>query len=94
MYQIRTYFLFLFLMVWGVPLNAQNMTEAQADALFTQLSNWGRWGETDQKGTVNLITLRHASELPDWCSPGTPFQWPTRCWRNVLQTTSARMSIV
>ena len=56
MYQIHTYCLFLFLMVWGVPLNAQNMSEAQADALFTQLSNWGRWGETDQKGTVNLIT--------------------------------------
>ena len=56
MHQILTYCLFLFLMVWSVPLNAQSMTEAQADALFTQLSNWGRWGETDQKGTVNLIT--------------------------------------
>jgi kynurenine formamidase len=40
----------------SVPVNAQMMTEQAADALFESLSNWGRWGENDQKGTVNLIT--------------------------------------
>jgi kynurenine formamidase len=26
------------------------------DALFDELSNWGRWGDDDQRGTLNLIT--------------------------------------
>ena len=36
--------------------SAQTMTEREVDALFETLSNWGRWGDDDQKGTVNLIT--------------------------------------
>ena len=35
---------------------AQSMTEMEVDRLFDSLSNWGRWGNDDQKGTVNLIT--------------------------------------
>ena len=43
-------------------------TRAQADAappplgaaeireMFEELSNWGRWGENDQRGTLNLVT--------------------------------------
>ncbi len=27
--------------------------------LFSSLSNWGRWGENDQQGTLNLITPEH-----------------------------------
>jgi hypothetical protein len=27
---------------------------------MTELSNWGRWGKTDQIGTLNLITPREA----------------------------------
>lgn len=26
------------------------------DKMFDELSNWGRWGEDDQRGTLNLIT--------------------------------------
>ena len=26
------------------------------DDWFVELSNWGRWGKDDQKGTLNLIT--------------------------------------
>ena len=26
------------------------------DELFTQLSNWGRWGKDDQRGSANLLT--------------------------------------
>ena len=32
------------------------MTEAEFDQLFHDVSNWGRWGEADQKGTLNYIT--------------------------------------
>ena len=31
-------------------------TLAEFDAMFTELSNWGRWGPDDELGTVNLIT--------------------------------------
>jgi kynurenine formamidase len=31
-------------------------TQAQAEAYFKHLNNWGRWGHDDQVGTVNLIT--------------------------------------
>lgn len=30
--------------------------QAQVEAYFKQLNNWGRWGNNDQVGTVNLIT--------------------------------------
>jgi kynurenine formamidase len=37
----------------GAP---EPMTRAQFDALFQEISNWGRWGKDDQLGTLNLIT--------------------------------------
>ena len=51
----------------GFPLHAQAPTAAAPpatanlsidvfDRMMTELSNWGRWGKDDQKGTVNLIT--------------------------------------
>src|SRR5215204_5609517 len=33
------------------PINADEF-----DQLFQQVKNWGRWGEDDQLGSVNLIT--------------------------------------
>lgn len=41
------------------PLLAQapaNLTKSDIDNMMKELSNWGRWGKDDQKGTVNLIT--------------------------------------
>lgn len=32
------------------------VTQAQFDAWKKDLSNWGRWGKDDEKGTLNLIT--------------------------------------
>jgi kynurenine formamidase len=29
---------------------------AEIRAMFDELSNWGRWGENDQRGTLNLVT--------------------------------------
>ena len=31
-------------------------TQDRAEGYFKDLNNWGRWGEADQRGTVNLIT--------------------------------------
>jgi len=42
-----------------LPLLAQSphlTTKADVDRLMKELSNWNRWGKTDQIGTVNLIT--------------------------------------
>lgn len=38
------------------------LTEEAWEAYFTTLSNWGRWGPTDQRGTLNLID---ASKVAD-----------------------------
>jgi kynurenine formamidase len=35
---------------WMVP------TQDRVEGYFKELSNWGRWGDGDQRGTVNLIT--------------------------------------
>jgi kynurenine formamidase len=32
------------------------VTVEQFDALATKVSNWGRWGDHDQRGTLNLVT--------------------------------------
>lgn len=32
------------------------LTKAQFDEVFKQVSNWERWGKSDQLGTLNLIT--------------------------------------
>ncbi len=48
------------LVVLTVPMAAQRMAEkvdkATLDGWMKELSNWGRWGEKDQMGAVNLIT--------------------------------------
>ncbi len=35
---------------------APKLTKADIDGMMKELSNWGRWGKDDQKGTINLIT--------------------------------------
>jgi kynurenine formamidase len=47
--------------VWivGLPGQSQSshrMVSADLDKLVKELSNWGRWGKKDEKGTINLIT--------------------------------------
>ena len=45
------------LLAWAAFGQAShNATKADFDRWMTQLSNWGRWGKDDQRGTVNLIT--------------------------------------
>lgn len=35
---------------------AATMTRVEFDALMQEISNWGRWGDEDELGTLNLIT--------------------------------------
>ena len=35
---------------------SRDVTQAQVSSWMTELSNWGRWGDDDQLGALNLIT--------------------------------------
>ena len=38
---------------------AVQMSSLAFDQLFEELSNWGRWGPDDERGTLNYITAEH-----------------------------------
>lgn len=38
------------------PAAPAPVSRAEFDAWMQEISNWGRWGEGDQLGTLNLIT--------------------------------------
>jgi kynurenine formamidase len=38
------------------PSANKTLTKADVEGMMTSLSNWGRWGKDDQRGTLNLIT--------------------------------------
>src|SRR4051794_40466469 len=40
---------------------AMTLTKAEFDQLFASVSNWGRWGPDDQRGTLNLITAERVT---------------------------------
>jgi len=40
----------------GRPAPDPTVTKADVTKWMTDLSNWGRWGKDDQRGTLNLIT--------------------------------------
>ena len=40
----------------GYPTKDRPPTEAEVLAYFESLSNWGRWGEDDERGTLNHVT--------------------------------------
>ena len=50
---------------------AQFPTEAQVLDWFTALSNWGRWGEDDQRGCLNLITPAKGKQAAALVQDGT-----------------------
>lgn len=41
-----------------------NMTEDQVRGFFTSLSNWGKWGATDQLGALNYVTPEKRRRAP------------------------------
>ncbi|MDX1384710.1 MAG: cyclase family protein [Thermoanaerobaculia bacterium] len=51
--------LLVILLAVGAPLGAQApepVTRAEFDRWMQEISNWGRWGDDDELGTLNLIT--------------------------------------
>ena len=38
------------------PPSNRVVTKAMVDRWMTELSNWGRWGADDERGTLNLLT--------------------------------------
>jgi hypothetical protein len=40
----------------AITQSSHNLDKTQFERWMKELSNWGRWGKDDQKGTVNLIT--------------------------------------
>src|SRR5579872_1931973 len=37
----------------------KRISRAEFDKLFQELSNWGRWGADDERGTLNYILPEH-----------------------------------
>ena len=44
------------LVIGQAPAPRTPRNAAEFDALFQQVSNWGRWGKNDQLGSLNLLT--------------------------------------
>ena len=49
-----------------------NVTQADMDRWKKELSNWGRWGKDDQKGTLNLITASKRKQAAGLVKEGFP----------------------
>ncbi|MGH6991874.1 MAG: cyclase family protein [Caulobacteraceae bacterium] len=45
-------------------------TSAQMEALFARVCNWGRWGEEDERGTLNHLTSTEAKAAAALVSEG------------------------
>ena len=39
-----------------------SVTTADVEEMMTSLSNWGRWGKSDELGTLNLITPKNRTQ--------------------------------
>ena len=48
----------------------EEMSQEQFDSLMTSISNWGRWGEDDQLGTLNTISLKKRIAAAELVSDG------------------------
>ena len=46
------------------------MTEAELSSLFGRVSNWGRWGDDDERGTLNHISGAEAKRAAGLVSEG------------------------
>jgi kynurenine formamidase len=55
----------------AVAQSSHDMTLEDFEQLVQDVSNWGRWGEDDQLGTLNLITPRKRREAAGLVRAGT-----------------------
>jgi len=51
---------------------SQDVTGATVEQWMTDLSNWGRWGDDDQAGTLNLITPEKRTAAAALVTAGIP----------------------
>ena len=56
--KITTFILLLIAALCGAVQSQSQpqLTKTDIDKWMTELSNWGRWGKTDELGAINLIT--------------------------------------
>jgi len=64
---------------------AQIPTEEEVLSYFDTLSNWGRWGEDDQHGTLNFLTQEKTKQAVSLVQEGTTVS----CSRTVTWTPEA-----
>jgi kynurenine formamidase len=60
--------------------NLPTVTDAYCQTLWKQVCNWGRWGEDDELGALNLVTpekrLQAANTVTDGIAIGCGNPWP------------------
>ncbi len=77
--------LFLLVLACGPTATTQEtVTKAKVDAWMEELSNWGRWGDDDQMGAVNLITPEKRKQAAALVEAGVPVSLA----RNVEKTAA------
>ena len=66
------------MLLWGGSIRPQaqggtpsSVTKEQFGRWMTELSNWGRWGDDDERGTLNLITPEKALQAAALVQTGT-----------------------
>jgi kynurenine formamidase len=63
----------LFVAAAALPAQTTHtMTKADVDRWMSELSNWGRWGKDDQRGTLNLITPAKRKQAASLVKEGYP----------------------
>ncbi|MEZ5488722.1 MAG: cyclase family protein [Gammaproteobacteria bacterium] len=65
----------LLILCIGAEATAQSpgpMSRMEFDALMEEISNWGRWGDEDELGTLNLITPERRVEAARLVTEGYP----------------------
>ena len=64
------------------------MTRAELDTLAHRVSNWGRWGPEDERGTMNFVTPEVVRRACDWATDPDGFEarhFPVRVPGKVLE---------
>ena len=56
--------------IHGFAADSLEVTKAQFDGWLQEISNWGRWGDDDQLGTLNLITPAKTKSAADLVREG------------------------
>ena len=65
------------------------LTKADIDDMMTSLSNWGRWGKDDQRGTLNLITPEKRKQAATLVSDGVTVSMAHAAIKAELDTSPA-----